>query len=142
MFEYQTLIAQLTGMDVANASLYDGGSAAAEAVLMAMQPHASATESRGRRRACIPSIGRRSPRTWTTSASNWSPLPRPTASSTPTDLAAAVDDQTACVVVQQPNFFGCLEDVEALAEVAHDAGALFVAAFDPISLGLLKRPGD
>ena len=60
----------------------------------------------------------------------------------PKDLAAAVDDTTACVVVQQPNFFGCIEDAEALAKIAHDAGALVVAAFDPISLGLLKRPGD
>jgi glycine dehydrogenase subunit 1 len=60
----------------------------------------------------------------------------------PKELNAAVDDQTACVVVQQPNFFGCIEDVAALASIAHDAGALVVAAFDPISLGLLKRPGD
>jgi glycine dehydrogenase subunit 1 len=60
----------------------------------------------------------------------------------PQDLAAAIDDQTACVVVQQPNFFGCIEDAAALATIAHDAGALVVAAFDPISLGLLKRPGD
>ena len=49
---------------------------------------------------------------------------------------------TACVVVQQPNFFGCIEDAASLATIAHDAGALVVAAFDPISLGLLKRPGD
>jgi glycine dehydrogenase subunit 1 len=57
-------------------------------------------------------------------------------------LAAAVDDQTACVLVQHPNFFGCLEEVDAMAEIAHKAGALFVVAVDPISLGLLKRPGD
>src|SRR4029079_4423 len=60
----------------------------------------------------------------------------------PEDLAAAVDHETACVVVQQPNFFGSIEDAAALAKIAHDAGALVVAAFDPISLGLLKRPGD
>ena len=58
------------------------------------------------------------------------------------DLAAAVDGETACVVIQQPNFFGCIEDAAALAKIAHDAGALVVAVFDPISLGLLKRPGD
>jgi glycine dehydrogenase subunit 1 len=58
------------------------------------------------------------------------------------ELAAAVDDTTACIVVQQPNFFGCIEDAASLATIAHDAGALVVAAFDPISLGLLKRPGD
>ncbi len=57
-------------------------------------------------------------------------------------MAAAVDDQTACVLIQHPNFFGCLEDVAAAAEIAHDAGALLVQAFDPISLGLLKRPAE
>jgi glycine dehydrogenase subunit 1 len=60
----------------------------------------------------------------------------------PQDLAAAIGDTTACVVVQQPNFFGCIEDAASLASIAHDAGALVVAVFDPISLGLLKRPGD
>jgi glycine dehydrogenase subunit 1 len=60
----------------------------------------------------------------------------------PHDLANAVDDKTACVVIQQPNFFGSIEDAESLAKIAHDAGALVVAAFDPISVGLLKRPGD
>src|SRR5690606_21181720 len=58
------------------------------------------------------------------------------------DVAAAVDDQTACVLVQHPNFFGCLEDVEKLAKLAHDKGAMLVVSADPISLGLLKRPGD
>ena len=57
-------------------------------------------------------------------------------------LAAAVTDRTACVMLQHPNFFGCLEDVAAAAEIAHRNGALFVVVFDPISLGLLKRPGD
>jgi glycine dehydrogenase subunit 1 len=66
----------------------------------------------------------------------------PTGVIRPQDLAAAVDEQTACIVVQQPNFFGCIEDAASLATIAHDAGALVVAAFDPISLGLLKRPGD
>ena len=55
---------------------------------------------------------------------------------------AAVDEETACVLVQHPNFFGCLEDVEQLAAVAHDRGALLVVVVDPISLGLLKNPGD
>jgi glycine dehydrogenase subunit 1 len=58
------------------------------------------------------------------------------------DLAAAVDDRTACVVVQHPNFFGCLEDVRACGEIARQAGAMFVVAVDPISLGLLARPGE
>lgn len=66
----------------------------------------------------------------------------PTGVLTPQDLTTAVNDITACVVIQQPNFFGSIEDAEALAKIAHDAGALVVAAFDPLSLGLLKRPGD
>jgi glycine dehydrogenase subunit 1 len=57
-------------------------------------------------------------------------------------LAAAVDERTACVLVQHPNFFGCLEDVAAAAQIAHDAGAMLVQSFDPLSLGLLKRPAD
>jgi len=57
-------------------------------------------------------------------------------------LGALVDDKTACVLLQQPNFFGCVEDADAVAAVAKKAGALLISIFDPISLGLLKRPGD
>jgi glycine dehydrogenase subunit 1 len=60
----------------------------------------------------------------------------------PDDLTTALNDETACVLVQQPNFFGCIEQVDELARIAHDRGAMFVVAVDPISLGLLKRPGD
>src|SRR5205823_4806631 len=69
-------------------------------------------------------------------------LPTPAGFLDPDDLKKAVDDTTACVVVQHPNFFGCLEEVEALAAAARAKGALFVVSFDPISLGLLKRPGQ
>jgi glycine dehydrogenase subunit 1 len=69
-------------------------------------------------------------------------LPAPEGFLDPDDLARAVDDQTACVVVQHPNFFGCLEEVEALSAACRARGALFVVSFDPISLGLLKRPGQ
>ena len=128
-------------MDVSNASLYDGASAAAEAVLMAV--HAT-----GRRR--IVTAGQRASgisagagdvhgrfgfgaghgrhaRGRARRRASWQ---------------AAVDDETACVLLQHPNFFGCLEEVERIGEIAHAAGALFVVAVDPISLGLLKRPGD
>src|SRR4029078_3329901 len=60
----------------------------------------------------------------------------------PLQLAAALSDDTACVLVQHPNFFGCLEEMDALVKAAHERGALVVVAVDPISLGLLKRPGD
>jgi glycine dehydrogenase subunit 1 len=69
-------------------------------------------------------------------------LPAPHGFLDPDDLRRAIDENTACVVVQHPNFFGCLEEVEALARTAHDNGALFIVSFDPVSLGLLKRPGQ
>jgi glycine dehydrogenase subunit 1 len=66
----------------------------------------------------------------------------PTGAVAPEALAAAVDENTACVLVQHPNFFGCLEEMDAVVEIAHKAGAAVVVSVDPISLGLLKRPGD
>lgn len=141
IFEYQTLIAQLTGMDVSNASLYDGGSAVAEAVLMAR----SATGRPGRVVA-LQSVHPEYRQVIATYLTNLdaelATVPTPEGTARPEALAAAVDDRTACVVVQHPNFFGCLEDVRACAEIAHKAGAMFVVAVDPISLGLLVRPAD
>ncbi|HND51926.1 MAG TPA: aminomethyl-transferring glycine dehydrogenase subunit GcvPA, partial [Pirellulaceae bacterium] len=141
MFEYQTLICQLTGMDVSNASLYDGGSAAAEAALLCM----SAT-SRTRK---VVTIGSVHPEYRQVIQTNFTCLgaelvvvPAPEGKADLAALAAAVDGQTACVLIQQPNFFGRLEDVAAIAKIAHDAGALLAVSFDPISTGLLKRPGD
>jgi glycine dehydrogenase subunit 1 len=69
-------------------------------------------------------------------------VPAPSGVINPAELMAAVDHQTACVVLQEPNFFGCIENAEGIAAVAHQVGALLVSVFDPISLGLLKRPGD
>ena len=141
-FEYQTLICQLTGMDVSNASLYEGGSATAEAVLMAMSQtrrygrvvllrsvhpeyrQIVATYVRGLKTRCV-EVG------WGESGA-----------ADPEGVAAELDDQTACLVVQHPNFFGGLEEVEALAEVAHARGVQVVHIFDPISLGILRRPGE
>src|SRR5437763_3196403 len=138
-FEYQTLVAELTGMDVANASLYDGGSAVAEAVLMA------ATISPKRHKVLIAeSVHPEYRLTLDTYLLNLdveaATLPTPEGFLNPDDLKRAVDDNTLCVIVQHPNFFGGLEEVEALAAAAKAKGALFVVSFDPISLGLLKRP--
>src|SRR5207247_339905 len=69
-------------------------------------------------------------------------LPTPHGFLDPDDVKKAVDDQTVCVIAQHPNFFGCLEEVEALAAATKAKGALFVVSFDPISCGLLKRPGQ
>ena len=140
-FEYQTLVCQLTGMDVANASLYDGGSAVAEAVIMAL------TVNAGRRK--VVAAGSVHPEyrqvldTYLADLdAHVMTLPTPEGFLDPDDLKRAVDDQTACVLVQHPNFFGCLEEAEALAAVCRARGALFVVSFDPISLGLLRRPGQ
>jgi glycine dehydrogenase subunit 1 len=141
MFEYQTLICQLTGLDVSNASLYDGGSAAAEAVLLAMS-----VTGRPKKAIVAGSVHphyREILRTYFEClGAELVTVAAPAGAVRPADVAAAIDQDTACVLVQHPNFFGCLEDVVALANIAHQAGALLVQSFDPISLGLLKRPGD
>lgn len=141
VFEYQTLIARLSGLDVSNASLYDGGSSAAEAVLMAI----SSTKRYGKV-VVAESVHPEYRQTIATYLKDLGvdvvTVGTPTGVIKPQELATAIDDKTACIVVQQPNFFGCIEDAASLATIAHDAGALVVAAFDPISLGLLKRPGD
>lgn len=144
-FEYQTLISRLTGMAVSNASLYDGGSAAAEAALMCV----GATGRDGARggKVVIPASVHPEYRQVIAAYLANLDIEMITVNASsgvfdPASLAAAVDDRTACVLVQHPNFFGCLEDVAAAARIAHDAGAMFVVAVDPISLGLLKRPGD
>jgi glycine dehydrogenase subunit 1 len=141
MFEYQTLVARLTGMDVSNSSLYDGGSATAEAVLMAM----SATK-RHRRVVTSESVHPEYRRIVQTYLANLETelitVGAPQGQTNRAALADAVDEQVACVLVQHPNFFGGLEDVRAMTELAHRSGALVIQVFDPISLGLLRRPGD
>jgi len=141
MFEYQSLICQLTGMDVSNASLYEGGTATLEAVLMAM----SVTRRDGKI-ITLESVHpeyRRILKTYLGDAeTELVTLKTPSGSLALDMLDAELDDQTACVVIQHPNFFGCLEDVAAAAELAHERGALVIQVFDPISLGILKRPGE
>ena len=141
MFEYQTLITQLTGMDVSNSSLYDGGSAAAEAVLMAL----GATRRSGRvvTAASVHPEYRQIVDTYLANLDvELLAVPTPEGTVAPDRIKAAVDDRTACVVIQHPNFFGCLEDMDAISGITHDAGALLIAVVDPISLGLFKRPAD
>jgi glycine dehydrogenase subunit 1 len=141
-FEYQTLVAELTGLDVANASLYDGGSAVAEAVLMAR--HIAA----GRRNRVLvaESVHPEARQILATYLANLNvelvTLPTPNGFLDPDDLKRAVTDATICAVVQHPNFFGGLEEVEAIGAACRAKGALFVTSFDPISLGLLKRPAE
>lgn len=141
MFEYQTLICQLTGMDVSNASLYDGGSAATEGVLLAMS-----VTGRPKKVVVAESVNpeyRQILETYFACiGAKLVTVPTKNGTVTPADVAAVVDAETACILVQHPNFYGGLEDVAALAKIAHDAGALLVQSFDPISVGVLKRPAD
>ncbi len=141
VFEYQTLITQLTGMDVANASLYDGASALAEAVLMAR------ASARNRHRVVVAeSVHPEYRQVLATYLANMEtalvPLSAEQGAVMPEEAAAGLDDETICLVVQHPNFFGCLEEMDSLAEAAHRVGALLIVVFDPVSLGLLRRPGD
>jgi glycine dehydrogenase subunit 1 len=140
-FEYQTLICQLTGLDVSNASLYEGGSAVAESVLMALSIHPDrntvlvADTVHPEYRSALATYTANLPVQIRT-------LPTPGGFLDPADLNKALDDQTLCVIVQHPNFFGHLEEVEAIGKLCQERGALFVVSFDPISLGILKRPGQ
>lgn len=140
-FEFQTLICQLTGLDVANASLYDGGSAVAEAVLMSR-----AVTDRAGQVVVADSVHPEYRQTLETYLTNLGTklvtVPTPHGFLDPDELKKYVTADTAAVVVQHPNFFGCLEEVEAIAAITKQAGAMFVVSYDPISLGLLKRPGD
>lgn len=140
-FEYQSLICELTGMDVANASLYEGGTATSEAVTMAMR----ITDRRQKVVVC----GGVHPEVVQVIRTHVSHLGTDVhvvpVKQGVTDLAAleaAVDEHTAAVVVQDPNVLGLLEDVAVVTEAAHRQGAIAIVSFDPISLGLLRRPAD
>lgn len=130
-FEFQTLCAQLTGMDVANAGMYDGATSLAEGALMAVRVNG------GRRIAVLDSV---SPRyvevleTYTKSQG------------IEIDIISAdnltLADDTACLLVQQPNFYGYLEDMQAIADKVHEQDALFVVYADPFAMALFKPPGE
>jgi glycine dehydrogenase subunit 1 len=140
-FEYQTLITQLTGLDVSNASLYDGGSATAEAVLMALtitrrfgQVVVAESVHPEYRQVLATYLAQMEPKLVT--------VPAPGGQAAADAFTQALTDQTAAVVVQYPNVFGQLEDVRSIVASAQARGALAIVIVDPISLGLLNRPGD
>ncbi|HEU5324220.1 MAG TPA: aminomethyl-transferring glycine dehydrogenase subunit GcvPA, partial [Methylomirabilota bacterium] len=139
IYEYQTMVAELTGMDVANASIYDGASALAEAALMA---HAVTERHEVVLARSVHPLYRRVTATYCEGPGvrlREAPAPAGVL-----DLEAArklVTGKTAALVVQSPNFYGCLEDVAAAAEIAHAAGALLVVVADPVNLGVLEAPG-
>ncbi|MFP5317638.1 MAG: aminomethyl-transferring glycine dehydrogenase subunit GcvPA [Acidimicrobiia bacterium] len=135
LFEYQTVIARLTGMEVANASLYDGASATVEAVNLA-----------------VAATGR--PAVWLSGGlhPNWRDVVGTFAAGTGHDLvdvplaggvtAWPEDGEAGAVVVQYPNYLGCIDDLSAAAEAARRAGGLLVVAVDPVALALLRPPSD
>jgi glycine dehydrogenase subunit 1 len=143
MFEYQSMICALTGMDAANASHYDGATALAEAVVMAVYI------ARGKRSKIVISADvhpeyRAVVHTYT-QGMNLSVTGEEQIADDFGALSSLIDGDTACVVVQNPSFLGYLRDpaaLQALADAAHEAGALFVVTADPISLGLFVPPGD
>jgi glycine dehydrogenase subunit 1 len=140
IFEFQTLICQLTGMEVANASMYDGSTAMAEAYLMAQRV------TRRNKIVVATSVHpeyREVAKTYTKHGdADIAEVAFDEATGRLSDLSA-LDDKTAALVVQSPNFFGCVEDLKALADAAHAVGALLVVVVtEGISFGLLKSPGS
>jgi glycine dehydrogenase subunit 1 len=141
IFEYQSLIAALTGMEVCNASHYDGATAVAEAVNMAY------ANFRGKRTKVLLSPALHphtieTVKTYTTGSNIALTACEMDPFSYPEKLLSLVDNQTALVVVQYPDFFGRIFDYHALADATHQVGALFAVAINPIALGLLTPPGQ
>ena len=140
LFEYQTAICRLTGLDVSNASLYDGGTACAEAAMMALRVT-------GRNKivldGCVSPFSRQVLKTYLFNLDveivEIAPLD---GLLDRTKLAALLDDSVAAVLVQNPNFFGSIEDFTTLADQVHGVGALLIGSVYPIALGILKSPGE
>lgn len=138
IFEYQTMICELTGMEVSNASHYDGATATAEAVITAINVHRRRRNKVVLSRYVHPEY-RQVVRTYTRGMGLSIVGDGSGEQEALTDL---LDEQTACLIVQYPDFLGRFEDLSLLAQAAHDVGALFVVVADPIALGVLKPPGE
>ena len=139
IYEYQTMIAELTGMDVANASIYDGASSLAEAALMAhsITERPEIVLARG-----VHPLYRRVVATYCNGPGiRLRDVPAADGVLDADALKGLLGKKTAALVVQSPNFYGCLEDVAAAAEMAHAAGALLIVVADPVNLGVLEAPG-
>lgn len=139
IFEYQTMISELTGMDVSNASVYDGATAAAEALAMCRE--------RKRTKAIVSATT--DPKVIdvmkTYCFGNEMELVLAPEKGGVTDveaLKALVDKETACVYIQHPNYYGSLEEAAAIGELTHEAGAKYIMGVNPISLGILKTPRE
>ncbi|MDR2932193.1 MAG: aminomethyl-transferring glycine dehydrogenase subunit GcvPA [Oscillospiraceae bacterium] len=139
IFEYQTMICELTGMDVSNASVYDGASAAAEAVAMCRdKKRTKALVSAAAHPDVIETI-----RTYCWGAgAEMALIPAENGSTDMKALTDMLDVGVSCVYIQQPNYFGVIEDADAIGEAAHAAGAKYIMGINPIAAALLKTPGE
>jgi len=139
LFEYQTMIAELTGMDLANSSMYDGGTALAEAGTL------SAGHTRRKKLLISETVNPESRDVVTTYAKGQYievvTIPQKDGVTDMQKLEELMDDQTAAVLVQYPNFFGQIEDIQKIGEIAHASGGLFVVSSNPLALGVLEAPG-
>jgi glycine dehydrogenase subunit 1 len=140
IFEFQTMISELTGMDLANASMYDGSTGAAEAVMMAVR-------ITGKHSAVIARSLHPEYREVLGTYATHQAIPLKTVSFTVAgqidlkELERTVGDDTACVLIQSPNFFGTIEDIDAIAEIAHKRGALLIVSIaEAVSLGIVEPP--
>jgi glycine dehydrogenase subunit 1 len=143
IYEYQTMISSLTGMEVSNASLYDGGSAVGEAALMAVRSHRKSRSQRilvpttlnpFYRKAATATVGNQGVRLEEVSC--------PKGALSVADLEKYANEDITALVIQQPNFFGVLEDVDALTDWAHAHNMMVIASVNPTALGILKPPGE
>ena len=139
MFEFQTMICELTGMEIANASMYDGSTGAAEAIMMAVRVT-------GRNGAVVARTVHPEYREVIGTYATHQEIPLSEvgyASNGRVDMAAlgaAITSDTACVLIQSPNFFGTIEDVALIAALAHERGALLIVSIaEAISLGIVKH---
>ena len=142
MFEFQTMICELTGMEIANASMYDGSTGAAEAVMMAVRVT-------GRSNVVVAKTVHPEYREVLHTYAQHQQLPTEIVGYLPNGrvdmaaLEAAITDETACVLIQSPNFFGTIEDVAAIAGLAHKNGALLIVSIaEAVSLGIIKPPAE
>jgi len=140
MFEYQSMICQLTGMDVSNASHYDGATSLAEGVLLAL----NAVKGNRKKIVVSPAVHpqyRAVVRTYT-QGMGVTITGDENQTADIADLVKRLDNQTAALVIQNPSFFGQFEDVTGLADAVHAVGALLIVVVDPIALGAFKAPGE
>jgi len=145
IYEYQTMMASLTGLDVSNASLYDGASGLAEAILMAIRAN---RKSKSHRVLVPTTVHPHYRKTARTIVDNQGielielPYSSEGGHTLPESLAQFAGEDIAAVVIQHPNFFGVLEEVDQLTDWAHDNGALVIGISNPVAMALLKPPGE